>query len=478
MKIVVVLLVAQALLTLVLGVNPVSTPIITNGLKVFVRRYAKLPPELDGEPARINAMVSHSSSLYVVTLSRIYRIYPGRKIGVFFDAADAIKKATGRKLQFEEGRKKHGGIRSLAFHPDFKRNRLIYITAMERRPRNTSRFKYISDVPDPIDADSVLLEFQVGKTSQTPKPLSYRCVFRVGMPVFDHPIKQIAFHGKFLYIAHGDASVQSAVAGGGMKSDALGKILRINPLKKGTKPYTVPETNPFRNSRFMIPEVWALGFRNPHHICFSKNGALISADAGRSNIEEVNIVVKKGNYGWPAREGTFVHAGGGLISGIRSLPRDDAKHNFIYPAAQVGHDGPFRAGFIGQAIAGGYPVENGSPMAGNYYYSDFPESGKLFYSKLSELFRARTQGAPGSLTQAHTKQAVIMYDHDDDPSTPWKQLDALGDILRMEKGFQDEPRVDVRFGQGENGELYWSSKKNGRVYIMTNSLPPQQRGKK
>lgn len=427
-------------------------------MTVHVKKFAKLP-DFQGEGARINCIVPFQKKLYVCTLTKIYVVDSKGKHKVFLDVAAAVQKATGRKLSIDN--KKHGGVRSIAFHPKFKGNRLFYISAMEDRPSQKTGFKYISDVPNHIGADSVLIEFKVSKQGK-PTVSSYRNVFRVGMPVFDHPIKQIAFHKKFLYIAHGDGSVQSAIAGGGQKNDALGKILRINPLKKGSKPYTVSKNNPFVRKQNMKDEVWALGFRNPHHICFGKDGTLYAADAGRSNVEEINLVKKGKNYGWSDREGTFVHAGGGLISGIRSLPRDDAKNKFEYPNAQVGHDGPFRAGFIGQAIAGACPVENGSPLDGYYFYSDFPESGLLFYSSIEELKSAVTSGAPNKLSQARTGQATIMFEG--------KKYGSLGAVMRSENKYKNKNRVDVRFGRGPKGELYWSSKTNGRIYQITSSL--------
>lgn len=343
---------------------------------------------------------------------------------------------------------------------------------MEQRPNDPSNFKYISDVPDHIDADSVVIEYTYNPDTKRPVWDSYRNLFRVGMPVYDHPIKQIAFDKFYLYIAHGDGSVQSATAGGGQRNDALGKILRISPLEFGSLPYTAPTSNPFRTDPKMKNEVWAFGFRNPHTICFSKDGTLYAVDAGRSNAEEINIVLPGKNYGWSAREGTFVHAGGGLVSGIRPLPADDAKNGYEYPVAQVGHEGEFRAGFIGQAIAGGCPIENGSPMSGNYFYTDFPESGKLYYSTVSEMKKAVTRGPPGKLTQARTRQVVnILYDHDNNPKTPPKTFPTLGAVMRSEPGLTDESRVDVRLGRGPNGEMYWSSKKSGRVYLFTSSLP-------
>lgn len=68
-----------------------------------------------------------------------------------------------------------------------------------------------------------------------PIPTSYGEAFRVAMPRYDHPIKQIVFKAGYLYIGHGDGSLSSAIAGGGQGNDALGKVLRIDPLQDENK---------------------------------------------------------------------------------------------------------------------------------------------------------------------------------------------------------------------------------------------------
>lgn len=454
---------------LVVAVNPVSAPILKNQMRVYTAPFAQLPKEF-GEPAKIVCIESHpdNKDLYVCSLTKVYRVSPDGKVNLYIDVAAAIRRKAGRSLSITN--RKHGGVRSIAFHTNFRYNRRLYIGAVEERPRKKDmKDVYVSDVPKPA-ADSVVLEFLHDYKKSRPIAGSIRTIFRVGLPVYDHPIKALAFRGFYLYISHGDASVQSAVAGGGRRNDALGKILRIVPFEKSGNPYYTPYSNPFTKNSTMKNEIWALGFRNPHTICFSRDGTLFSADAGRANAEEVNIVLKGRDYGWPEREGTFVHKGGGIISGIRPLPLDDAKNNFVYPVAQVGHEGPFRAGWVGQAIAGGCPVENGSPMSGAYFYSDFPETGKLFFSTLNEMRKAKTTGPPKKLTQAKTRQATIYFDHDKNPRTAPKRFDSLGSLVRWQLG-PATSRVDIRFGRGKDGEQYWSSKSTGMVYLFTSSLP-------
>jgi len=481
--------------------NPVVIPVADLGVTVELAPYVQIPDTGLGR-ARLNHFAATGDRLFVVEDfdGLIYELTDapntvGGTAALFFDVKAAIASATDRRL--DNTSIFHGGLRAVAFHPEFSQNGLLYTSVMESRPANAAASRYLSDVDNPIVADGVLIEWRVNPATGRPDPGSYREVFRVGMPVYDHPIKQIAFNPfalpgdedyGLLYVAHGDGSVQSATAGGGLRSDALGKILRVDPTRQTNgASYGVPRTNPFVGDASMLDEVYSLGHRNPHHLAFGRDASgaarLISADAGRDNVEEVNLINAGANYGWSEREGTFVHLpDGNLLDGIAPLPADEAKNGYTYPAAQYGHEGVRGQGFSGQAIAGGYVVQNGSALDGQYFYSDFPRSGKLFHSSFDEMLSAVTlldpndpnRDAPTDLTQARTGLASVLFDHDGNPATASLPRASLTDVFDDAATYDGSGRADVRFGQGPDGELYVSSKKNGIVYIVTNSLPPQE----
>lgn len=456
-------------------VNPVDTPIVPSSRKVFVRKFAQLPKFRGRQPQRIVGITSHGSDLYVSANinGHIYKVSPSGRVSLWFNVAEAVKQVTGREMDFTKFL--HGGLRTVVFHPNFRRNRLIYTSYMEQRT-NRRMFTYLS-FPErtSVPADSVVVEWKVSRAG-VPMPRSYRQVIRMGVPVYDHTIRQMTFRGNNLYISHGDGSEQSRTAGGGQRNDALGKILRINPLQQGSKPYTVPSDNPFVGDRTYLDEIYALGLRNPHNLCFSKRGELFVVDVGRDNIEEINIIKPGGNYGWSEREGPFVHVEGpgGILTGIKPLPADDAKYGYIYPNAIVGHFGERGAGFVFQALAGSCPIENNSDLRGLMLYANFPDTGDLYFSTLQGLRNAKVTGPPRQLTQATTFRPQIFYDHDGNPRTPRRRVQNLREIVRFDDGLEDVARVDLRFGQGSRGEIYWSSKQNGAIYLITNSLPGSQ----
>lgn len=348
----------------------------------------------------------------------------------------------------------------------------MYISAMESRPYNYRKFTYVSDVVDPVPVDSVLMEFTLNEARTRARIQTYRSVFRIGLAVYDHPIKQIVFDRRErLYIGHGDGAGQGAFGGGGQNVDALGKILRIDPLPRQSGPYPrrsyrIPPDNPFVGQPGSLPEVYASGFRNPHHLCFGGGKDLFVAETGRSNVEEINIVRGGENFGWSEREGPFRYIGFAWKGGVKPLPADDEKFNYTYSAAAWGHVGVGEERTEGQAIGGSCPVTNASPMRGMYLYADFPISGKLFYSNMSDLLGAVTRGPPAALTRAPTYRPNICW-HGRDGVV--RRAETLKEVIVKEDGLLPDARADIRFGRGPRGVLYWSSKTTGKIYIFLTS---------
>ncbi len=71
-----------------------------------------------------------------------------------------------------------------------------------------------------------------------------------------------------------------------------GKVLRLDPDGG------VPSDNPFGNY------VWSYGHRNPQGLAFDSRGRLWEQEFGNGVMDETNLIVRGGNYGWPSCEGT------------------------------------------------------------------------------------------------------------------------------------------------------------------------------
>jgi glucose/arabinose dehydrogenase len=80
-----------------------------------------------------------------------------------------------------------------------------------------------------------------------------------------------------------------------------GKLLRIQPTADG---YTVPSDNPFIDVSGALPEIYAVGLRNPFRMTRNAaTGELYIGDVGNKTWEELNRVAPGANYGWSEREG-------------------------------------------------------------------------------------------------------------------------------------------------------------------------------
>jgi glucose/arabinose dehydrogenase len=74
----------------------------------------------------------------------------------------------------------------------------------------------------------------------------------------------------------------------------IGKIVRITPEGKA------PPDNPFVNKPGALPEIWAYGVRNPEGLAFNPaDGSLWEQEHGPQGGDEINIILKGANYGWP-----------------------------------------------------------------------------------------------------------------------------------------------------------------------------------
>ncbi|MEM7508186.1 MAG: Ig-like domain-containing protein, partial [Pseudomonadota bacterium] len=486
----------------------IAPEISPSGLALTVEKVAQVPLSSIGVQPDLNTMAFAGNRLFVGTEGdvdnegRIWELVDdgmgGQEWELFMDIGQVIPAVTGRDL--DNSNPRHGGMRGLDFHPGFDDPTSdgygkFYTSIMEDRPTDPSQHTYLSDAADPINADSVLVEWTYDHVTEEVITSSYREVFRIGMPVYDHTIRQISFNRfaepgdedyGLIYVGHGDGSIQSATAGGGQNNDALGKIIRVDPLQNGNDSYSVPSTNPFVGDPTMIDEVYAIGFRNPAHLSFAEddlgNSHLLVTAVGRDNFDEVNLITPGGNYGWSEREGPLVHvaAGGGIVNGVAPLPANEADFGYTIPATFVAHGGPVGAGFIGRALTGGYVVQNeNSELDDQFIFGEFATTGRVFHADLDELVNAVTTLDPNDPTRDEVselswvtaQELIVLYDHDNDDSTAPLLRESLKDAFDDEPDYefnftQGLSRVDLRFGQGGDGSLYAFNKANGWVYLV------------
>jgi glucose/arabinose dehydrogenase len=194
------------------------------------------------------------------------------------------------------------GLLGLALHPKFNENRRLFVYySAPLRP----------NAPKGWDHTSRLSEYKVLENDRLRvDPVSERVLLEFDQPYFNHNGGGLLFGPDgFLYIASGDGGNANDTGRRGPRGNGqdmmtlLGKILRID-VDQGD-PYAVPADNPFKDGKKGLPEIFASGLRNPWGFSFDRGGErrLVSADVGQNMFEEINVIVKGGNYGWNIREG-------------------------------------------------------------------------------------------------------------------------------------------------------------------------------
>jgi glucose/arabinose dehydrogenase len=180
------------------------------------------------------------------------------------------------------------GLMSIALHPQFATNHLLYLS-----------YAYKGDGQ----------RVRVVRYRETPSGLSERTVIIDNIPAAQfHAGCRLRFGpDNKLYITTGDATQRELAQ---QLDSPAGKILRVNDDG------TVPADNPFVGQQSARPEIWSYGHRNPQGIDWQPvTNLLFETEHGPSGFDgpgggdEVNIVEKGKNYGWPVIHHTQTHPG-------------------------------------------------------------------------------------------------------------------------------------------------------------------------
>lgn len=212
-----------------------------------------------------------------------------------------------------------------------------------------------------------------------------------------------------LYIALGDGgSADDQGEGhvpdgnGQTPNNILGNVLRIDPLGNNSRngEYGVPEDNPFFtpgdgpfggeagcDDDDVCDEILAWGFRNPFRMSFDmKRGDLYAADVGQNDIEEIDVVLAGGNYGWPIKEGSFCFDPNGDDRGFVT-DESCGTSELIDPVAEYDHD-------EGIAVVGGFEYRGRDirSLRGRYVFGDFARNfggnnGRLFFLNKRDIVK-------------------------------------------------------------------------------------------
>jgi glucose/arabinose dehydrogenase len=363
----------------------------------------------------------------------------------------------------------------------------------------------------------VLIEWTDSNITDTTFEGTARELLRIRLYSRIHPVGDLIFNPvarrgdpdwRVLYVACGDGGSgeqRTAVRLNPQRLDTMaGKILRIIPdlsermdssTVSSNGRYRIPDDNPFVSVEGARKEVWAYGLRNPHRLNWDvdpadpSNSHLIAAVIGLRTWETVVIIHKGANYGYSQREGTETLMPDNsmrALSGIDEIPvyvTETVTHGTVaprYPVLQYGHTASG-----GDAIAGGFVYRGKAvpKLQGQYVFGDI-STGRVWYADFKEMLAADDTD-PRTMARAH--EAGIWWD--DPADTPdrgaqlYPTMSPIVSAAYHSRGgrhpelpgrsmLANAGRVDLRFAMDRSGELYFLSKSDGMIRVVTGVDPP------
>ena len=426
--------------------DPIPERIAKGEVRVAAEPFVRAPATED--PPDSQRPPAHARIQYLLPIPG-----PGARLafndtrGILYvtDAAGAAPRVyldlRGRDVGFVDVH--DSGFMGFAFHPEF---------AIAGAPGYGKLYTAFSAVPDGaadyagegVAQHSVIREWSAEDAGAAVFAGETREVLRVGQFGTTRGIGSVAFNPTaaadtpdygLLYIGFGDGGGQHDPFHNAQRLDTpLGAIARIDPLGSNAGAYRIPADNPLVGQPNAAAEIWAWGLRHPQQFSWdAATGRMFIADIGQDQIEEINLGIAGGNYGWPLTEGTFATA---MAVG---LSRDRQSHGgdrpvfkrpkdlpqFIYPVAQYDQD-------EGAAIAGGFVYRGRIPeLRGKYLFSDVA-GGPLFAIDSGSL----VAGRPAAIDEVR---------------------------LRFRPRREFEGPWDTRLGIDHDGELYLLTKGDGWI---------------
>ena len=180
-----------------------------------------------------------------------------------------------------------GGLLEVAVHPGYAENRWIYLGFSDGWIQQPER---ADGKPEPKTLTAVV-RGRIVDNRWTDQEWIYRADSRFYNNAGVHFGTRIVFQDEYVFFVVGER-------GGGQEAQDLGrpngKIFRLRDDGR------VPDDNPFAGQSGAQPGIWSYGHRNPQGLDIDpRDGKIYSTEHGPRGGDELNLVLRGGNYGWP-----------------------------------------------------------------------------------------------------------------------------------------------------------------------------------
>jgi hypothetical protein len=441
--------------------DPFPQPInaTANVVTVSFVEFASIP-DSGGEAARMMLLIDEPGTkrLFVNDMTGpLYSVsYDGKTVTPY---VDINAPNWGVAVQSQNSER---GFQSFAFHPQFNRRGTPGYGKFYTYTDSTN----MTPAPDFVPGGGnkthhlVLLEW----TAKNAAAATYdggppRELIRWEQPFPNHNGGHLTFNPLATEKSADFGLLYIGIADGGSGGDplklaqnmraAFGKILRIDPLGKNSANgrYGIPVSNPFAKNADALPEIYALGVRNPQRLFWDlKNGNMFMSDIGQNIVEEISPVTAGANLGWNLWEGSYAFLSRNEVR--LSEPRSDPK--ITYPIAEYGQIDPLLQP-NSAAIGGLVYRRNEIPQLKDLLLFGDNPSGEIFYVHADKL----PNGGQDAIRRVLFKETGAS-----------KTLLKLIQEKNGKQGKQPATRADLRFGIGPNGQVFILNKRDGTIRLI------------
>jgi glucose/arabinose dehydrogenase len=176
--------------------------------------------------------------------------------------------------------KGQGGLEGIVLHPNFENNKYLYLAFSETDPGN-SKLNTLRVIRGKLEGLSLTNVETIFKASPSRRTANH------------YGAKMVFLKDGTLLITSGDGFSYREMAQ--ELDNHYGKVIRVNDDG------SIPEDNPFISIPGAKPEIWSYGHRNLQGIVINSDGSVVyEHEHGPRGGDELNIIEKGKNYGWPA----------------------------------------------------------------------------------------------------------------------------------------------------------------------------------
>lgn len=169
-----------------------------------------------------------------------------------------------------------GGMLDVAVHPDDDNNPWVYLAYSDPRGRNSMTKVVRARIENDQWTDQQTI-------FEAPEDTYVRTAFHFGC--------KLVFDDDYLYLCIGDRGIMDHAQ---LLERPSGKVHRVH------HDGSIPSDNPFVDREGALPTIWSYGHRNPQGMSLDTQGNLWVTEHGPRGGDELNLVKKAANYGWPS----------------------------------------------------------------------------------------------------------------------------------------------------------------------------------